>query len=95
MVSNPSPTQPAIDLADLERRLQQLQVQLSDLQEFDRLEKLPPERAAEMLEQILDLETRMQTYVEGLVSFPAIFWQAVRWGGLGVLVGVLLQRIAG
>ena len=82
-----------IDLDEIEQRLTKLQQKLADLKELKRVEQLPPDEAAAQLEEIMELETRLQTYVEGLLSFPAIFWQAVRWGGLGVLVGALLQRL--
>ena len=83
-----------ISLDDMAERLAHLQQKVADLKELERIEKLPPEEAAAQLEDIMELETRLQTYVEGLVSLPAIFWQAVRWGGLGVIVGVILQRLA-
>ena len=90
-----SPEERSVILLEVEERLGKLQAKLADLRELERVEKLPPDEAADQLEEIMELEQRLQEYVEGLVSLPAIFWQAVRWGGLGVLLGVLLGRLSG
>ncbi|MEO0801292.1 MAG: hypothetical protein AAFY57_03310 [Cyanobacteria bacterium J06642_2] len=88
----PSPEE---DFKDFKQRLDLLQSKYNDLHEFSRLESLPPEQLTDMQEQLMTLETRMNTYLSEFVSLPAIFWQAVRWGGLGLLLGIALQRWLG
>lgn len=84
------------ELNDFKQRLELLQAKYRDLNEFARLESASPEQLAEMQEQLLALEARMNEYLSEFVSVPAIFWQAVRWGGLGLLLGTLIgQWLAG
>lgn len=80
------------ELKDFKQRLELLQSKYDDLHEFSQLESASPEQLTEMQEQLMALETRMNEYLSEFVSVPAIFWQAVRWGGLGLLLGVALQR---
>lgn len=80
------------DLSDFEQRLGQLVNKLAAFRELEAIEAATPDEWASMQEQILALESRMQEYLDGLTDMPALFWQVVRWGGLGLLLGILLQR---
>ncbi|MDX2270902.1 MAG: hypothetical protein NW237_02995 [Cyanobacteriota bacterium] len=80
---------------DFAQRLERLQGQWKDLQELAQLEKLPPERWAEAQQQLADLETRMQEYLGSFNPYPSLFWQVVRFVGLGLVIGVALGRWLG
>lgn len=86
-------------LKTFEQHLHKLQAQAQDLKQWVELEGIPPDQWAEMQEQLQGLEERMQGYLEGVVEElnqpPAAFWQAVRFGGLGILLGMALQRFLG
>ncbi len=89
----------AAALQAFEQQLQQLQARAADLKTWTDLEQIPPTQWAEMQTQLQELEDRMQGYllavVEEINQPPAAFWQAVRFGGLGILLGILLQKWLG
>lgn len=90
-----SPRESSSSLTELEtyeQRLQVLQRQVADLKELAQLEQVSPEQWAELQEQITALEDRMSTYLEDLTNTPMIFWQVIRFGGAGFLLGVVLAR---
>ncbi|MEO0852025.1 MAG: hypothetical protein AAFY15_00785 [Cyanobacteria bacterium J06648_11] len=91
-MSQDTPSAAINELNDFKQRLEILQAKYRALDEFARLESVPPEDLSAMQEQLMDLETRMNEYLLEFVSVPAIFWQAVRWGGLGLLLGILIGR---
>lgn len=95
----PSSGLSAAALQVFEQQLQQLQARAADLKTWTELEQIPPIQWAEMQTQLQELEDRMQGYllavVEDINQPPAAFWQAVRFGGLGILLGILLQRWLG
>ena len=105
-VSNPdgaSPAEPPIqivpnvdqlDIAQFKQRLQALSAKVEAIEQLESAEQLPPEEAAQMLEQLVEMEAIIREGLDGIFS-PSVFWQAVRWGGLGVVLGALLQRWAG
>ena len=80
-----------LDIADFKQRLQALQDKVEAIEALEAAEQLPPEEAAQMLESLVEMETVIREGLEGIFS-PSVFWQAVRWGGLGVVLGVILQR---
>ena len=86
----------AASLAEAERQIQHLQQQVTDLKAWVDLEQVPPSQWADMQSQIQSLEERMNGYllavIEDINQPPAAFWQAVRFGGIGIVVGILLQR---
>ena len=92
--SNPNEELMSLDIAEFKQRLQALQTKVEAIEQLDAAEKLPPEEAAQMLEKLVEMETIIREGLEGIFS-PSVFWQAVRWGGLGVILGVLLQRTIG
>jgi hypothetical protein len=97
-----SPSSSGLNAAALqafEQQLQHLQARATDLKTWTDLEQIPPTQWAEMQTQLQELEDRMQGYllavVEEINQPPAAFWQAVRFGGMGILLGILLQRWLG
>ncbi len=98
--SRPDPAQ----LDVWEQQLSSLQTQIADFRELARLETLSTEQLAEISDQVAALEERLKGYLDALlddlkqeygadtfVSKPMLLWQVVRFGGLGFLLGVLLQ----
>ncbi|MFS8868364.1 hypothetical protein [Synechococcus sp. H65.1] len=80
-------------LEDLQAKLQTLQARLADLRELERLSQLSPDQWAELQAEVSQLEQRLQAYLlEVFNPVPATFWQVVRFGGLGLLLGIALQR---
>ncbi|MGK7912374.1 MAG: hypothetical protein AB4050_12985 [Synechococcus sp.] len=93
------PTQSApesgqIDITQFKQRLQALSAKVDAIEQLEAAEQLPPEEAAQMLEQLVEMEAVIREGLDGIFS-PSVFWQAVRWGGLGIVLGALLQRWAG
>jgi hypothetical protein len=84
------------ELEAFEQQVQRLQQQVMDLKSWTDLEQVPPSQWADMQIQIQALEERMNGYlvavIEDINQPPAAFWQAVRFGGIGIVVGILLQR---
>ena len=80
-----------IDIAEFKQRLQALQTKVEAIETLETAEKLPPDEAAQMLEKLVEMEGIIREGLEGIFS-PSVFWQAVRWGGLGIVLGALLQR---
>ena len=83
-----------IDIAEFKRRLQTLNAKVEAIEHLEAAEQLPPEEAAQMLEKLVEMEAVIREGLEGIFS-PSVFWQAVRWGGLGIVLGALLQRWIG
>ncbi len=80
-------------LEALQAKLAILQARLADLRELERLSQLSPEHWAEIQAEVSQLEHRLQAYLlEVFNPVPATFWQVVRFGGLGLLLGIALQR---
>ena len=86
----------AAELEVFEQQVQLLQQQVTDLKSWSDLEQVPPSQWADMQGHIQALEERMNGYlvavIEDINQPPAAFWQAVRFGGIGIVVGILLQR---
>lgn len=80
------------ELEELEQQLIQAQAKLQDLKELAKLEQLPPERWTEFQDQIMALEERLQTHLADLNPLPTLFWQVVRFGGLGLVLGFALGQ---
>jgi len=78
-------------LEALQARLEILQARLADLRKLERLSQLSPDQWAELQTEVSQLEERLQAYLLE-VFLPATFWQVVRFGGLGLLLGIALQR---
>ncbi len=83
-----------LDIAEFKQRLQALSAKVEAIEHLEAAEQLPPEEAAQMLEKLVEMEAIIREGLEGIFS-PSVFWQAVRWGGLGVVLGALLQRWVG
>ncbi|MFS8859578.1 hypothetical protein [Synechococcus sp. B60.1] len=80
-------------LEALQAKLESLQARLADLRELERLSQLSPEHWAEIQAEVSQLEQRLQAYLlEVFNPVPTTFWQVLRFGGLGLLLGIALQR---
>lgn len=92
MTALPNPD-PSDSLNHLQEKLHTLQNRLADLRELERIAQLPSEQWAEIQAEASQLEQRIQAYLlEVFNPLPATFWQVVRFGGLGLLLGIALQR---
>ncbi|NJL97760.1 MAG: hypothetical protein HC818_02155 [Synechococcaceae cyanobacterium RM1_1_27] len=95
-LSSPVAVLNTAELEAFEQRVQLLQQQVTDLKSWSELEQVSPSQWADMQSQIQALEERMNGYlvavIEDINQPPAAFWQAVRFGGIGIVVGILLQR---
>lgn len=98
------------ELLELERSLLSLkeryiQVQADKAQKVElqqRLKKLrhnqQPEKKAELRQirqQLEALELNLESQLFSWGSFKEPFWQAIRFGGLGVIIGWILKSLAG
>lgn len=89
-----APEADQLDIAQFKQRLQALNTKVEAIEQLEAAEQLPPEEAAQMLEQLVEMEAVIREGLDGIFS-PSVFWQAVRWAGLGIVLGALLQRWAG
>ena len=92
--SQATPEASQIDIGQFKQRLQALSAKVDAIEQLEAAEQLPPEEAAQMLEQLVEMEAVIREGLDGIFS-PSVFWQAVRWAGLGIVIGALLQRWAG
>ncbi|MBW4501007.1 MAG: hypothetical protein KME57_15935 [Scytonema hyalinum WJT4-NPBG1] len=71
---------------ELQQRLKQL-----------RHSKLPEDKAQlkEIKQQLEVLELNLESQLFSWASLKEPFWQAIRFGGLGVIIGWLLKSVAG
>lgn len=75
--------------AELQQRLKQVKRQLHN-------QKLPPLKAElkQIKEQLETLEVNLESQLFSWRSLKEPFWQAVRFGGLGIVVGWILKSCA-
>ncbi len=100
--TDPAPIPSSDDDADLDRSLQDLETALTQLKlrhaqvqrDRDRRQKLKDDlkRLTEQLEQV---EVRLESQLFSWRDLREPFWQAVRFLGLGVVVGWILKSCAG
>lgn len=92
-------------IADLEQRLQRLKTAVTNLEQLQQVETPNPAAeqdlhlSAEELQHLqIELDSFERELAAQLFSWEQIkepFWQAVRFGGAGVLLGWVLARLAG
>jgi hypothetical protein len=90
-------------LEGLEERLHQLKSGLTNLVQLQQLEAAPPaadsQRAAQELQQLQAaadaFELELASRVLSWQHLQEPFWQAVRFGGAGIVVGWLLAWLVG
>lgn len=66
--------------------------------QLEQLKFKPPEMKAELKQikqQLEELETNLESQLFSWGSLKKPFWQAVRFGGLGVIIGWILKSFAG
>ncbi len=90
-------------LIDLKQRYTQVQQDLGRQSELRRLEQIKQESRLPQLktelrqirEQLEAIEINLESRLFSWGSLREPFWQAVRFGGLGVVVGWILKYLAG
>jgi DNA repair exonuclease SbcCD ATPase subunit len=76
---------------------QQLQQHIQDIQKTATHEALPELHAelTQLQAQLTDLEITLDSHLFTWDGFSDVFWMAVRFGGLGILIGWGLKAWAG
>lgn len=86
------------ELEALEAKIAQVHLKVQDLKEAAQLDELPPDQWTDIQEQVAALEERMQSYLQSYLEeiemsrVPTLFWQVVRFGGLGMVLGFALGK---
>ncbi|MEM6518988.1 MAG: hypothetical protein AAF722_06600 [Cyanobacteria bacterium P01_C01_bin.70] len=81
----------------LRQRFKQVQTLQAQQQQFDRQRQDPhlsPEALKRLQQQLHDLEVQLESQLFDWRSLHEPFWQAVRFGGLGIIIGWVLHIIA-
>ncbi len=82
-------------IAELQGRVTKIKQQVDDLQSLYDWQNYTPEQQVALQTELMAVEERLLQYWAELKPNPAPFWQAVRFGGLGLLLGALIQRLWG
>jgi len=77
-------------LAEVEARLHQVQQQLHDLKTLAHLDSTPLGQLRALDQDLDALEARLHQYLVKR-SQPSLFWQVVRFVGLGIVLGMAAQ----
>jgi hypothetical protein len=83
------------NLEIFEQKLVSLQHKVRDLKQVLNLDTASPSEWADLQAQMTDLENRMHDYLSELNQPPMAFWQVVRFGGIGILLGIALEKWLG
>lgn len=75
-------------------QVQELQAQKAQIEENMQVSGLSPEVLKQLQQRLHDLEIQLESQVFDWRSLREPFWQAVRYGGLGVVLGWILHAIA-
>lgn len=88
--TRPETRDPAAVLQAVEQRLATIQQELADLKTLTAWEQLPLAQLHAMDDELEALERRLHGY---LVKYgqPSLFWQVVRFVGLGIVLGMAAQ----
>ena len=80
-----------------QQRQQELQHRLEDTRQGLRRDRTPALKAElkEIQQQLDEIEVALESQLFSWGGLKEIFWQAVRFGGLGVLIGWMLRSWAG
>lgn len=80
-----------------QQRQQELQHRLEDTRQGLRRDRTPALRAElkEIQRQLDEIEVALESQLFSWSGLKEIFWQAVRFGGLGVVMGWILRSCAG
>jgi len=85
----PDPDPQAL-LAEVETRLQQVHQQLTDIKTLHHLESIPLVQLRALDQDLDTLEARLHSYLVKR-SQPSLFWQVIRFVGLGIVLGMAAQ----
>ncbi|MEN9250891.1 MAG: hypothetical protein Q6K99_09075 [Thermostichales cyanobacterium BF4_bins_65] len=77
-------------LSAVEKRLQALQQQVQDLRTLEQLESMPLVQLQALNHDLDALEARLHQYLVRRTQ-PSLFWQVVRFVGLGIVIGMAAQ----
>jgi len=75
-------------------RVRDLQVQEAQIEEQLQVADLTPETVTQLQNQLHDLEMQLESHLFNWRTLREPFWQAVRFGGLGIILGWILHAIA-
>lgn len=75
-------------------RVRHLQAQQSQLEEQLQVADLSPDTVTQLHNRLHDLEMQLESHLFDWRSLREPFWQAVRFGGLGIIIGWILHAIA-
>ncbi len=75
-------------------RVQELKAQQAQIEEHMQVSGLSPEALKQLQQRLNDLEMQLESDLFDWRSLREPFWQAVRFGGLGVIIGWTLHAIA-
>ena len=75
-------------------RVRELQAQQAQVREQLKVSGLSPEDLSQLQERLQDLELQLESQLFDWRSLREPFWQAVRFGGIGVILGWILHAIA-
>ena len=75
-------------------RVRELQTQQAQVQEQLKVSGLSPEDLSQLQERLQDLELQLESQLFDWRSLREPFWQAVRFGGIGIILGWILHAIA-
>ncbi|MGD1862230.1 MAG: hypothetical protein ACFB0E_19960 [Leptolyngbyaceae cyanobacterium] len=73
---------------------QELQARQRQFEQQQRDPHLSPEALQQLQQQLHDLEVQLESQLFDWRSLYEPFWQAVRFGGLGIIIGWILHLIA-
>lgn len=78
-----------------QQRQQDLQQQLSQLQRSSRRSPQLRAELKQIQQQLEELEIALESQLFSWSGLREMFWQAVRFGGIGVIVGWVLKSLTG
>ena len=75
-------------------RVRDLQAQQTQIEQQLQDSDLSPEAVTQLQERLHDLEMQLESHLFDWRALREPFWQAVRFGGLGIVTGWILHAIA-
>lgn len=75
-------------------RVRELEAQQAQIERQMQVSGLSPEALKQLQQRLHDLEMQLESHLFDWRSLREPFWQAVRFGGLGLIIGWILHAIA-
>lgn len=75
-------------------RVRDLEAQQAQIEQQMQVSGLSPETLNQLQQRLNDLELQLESYLFDWRSLREPFWQAIRYGGLGIILGWILHAIA-